>query len=96
MKLDSGIGGVIVIAPTPFHPDGRIDDGSIDRMTDFFIEKGMTGITVLGQLGEAPKLEHTESVSDGHAGHQAREGPAGRGGRLLARASPRCARSRRT
>ena len=62
MKLDSSIDGVMVIAPTPFHPDGRIDEGSIDRMTDFFLDKGMTAITVLGQLGEAPKLEHSESI----------------------------------
>ena len=55
--------GVYVIAPTPFHPDGSIDEGSIDRMTDFFVEKGMTGMTVLGQLGEAPKMAHEESVS---------------------------------
>ena len=54
--------GVFVIAPTPFHPDGRIDDASIDRMTDFFHGAGVTGMTVLGQLGEAPKLEHAESV----------------------------------
>jgi 4-hydroxy-tetrahydrodipicolinate synthase len=54
--------GVYVIAPTPFHPDGRIDDASIDRMTDFFLKAGVTGMTVLGQLGEAPKLEHAESV----------------------------------
>ncbi len=26
MKLGSGAKGVYVIAPTPFHPDGRIDD----------------------------------------------------------------------
>jgi 4-hydroxy-tetrahydrodipicolinate synthase len=55
--------GVFVIAPTPFHPDGRIDDSSIDRMTDFFLKAGVTGITVLGQLGEAPKMEHNESVA---------------------------------
>ena len=54
--------GVYVIAPTPFHPDGRIDEASIDRMTDFFHGTGVTGMTVLGQLGEAPKLEHAESV----------------------------------
>ena len=54
--------GVYVIAPTPFHPDGRIDDSSVDRMTDFFITAGATGMTVLGQLGEAPKMEHSESV----------------------------------
>jgi 4-hydroxy-tetrahydrodipicolinate synthase len=61
-RLTSDARGVYVIAPTPFHPDGRIDDSSIDRMTDFFLESGVTGITVLGQLGEAPKLEHNESV----------------------------------
>src|SRR5258706_2292740 len=62
MKLDSSAKGVYVIAPTPFHPDGRIDEASIDRMTDFFMKAGVTGMTVLGQLGEAPKLEHNESV----------------------------------
>jgi 4-hydroxy-tetrahydrodipicolinate synthase len=63
MKLTSEAKGVYVIAPTPFHPDGRIDDASIDRMTDFFVASGVTGITVLGQLGEAPKMEHAESVA---------------------------------
>ena len=62
MKLSSTASGVIVIAPTPFLPDGAIDTSSIDRMTDFFVASGVTGITVLGQLGEAPKLEHAESV----------------------------------
>ena len=42
--------------------DGAIDTSSIDRMTDFFVASGVTGITVLGQLGEAPKLEHAESL----------------------------------
>jgi 4-hydroxy-tetrahydrodipicolinate synthase len=54
--------GVYVIAPTPFHADGRIDESSVDRMTDFFVSAGATGMTVLGQLGEAPKMEHNESV----------------------------------
>jgi 4-hydroxy-tetrahydrodipicolinate synthase len=62
MKLDSGAKGVYVIAPTPFHPDGKVDHSSIDRMTDFFLKAGVTGMTVLGQLGEAPKMEHKESV----------------------------------
>jgi 4-hydroxy-tetrahydrodipicolinate synthase len=62
MKLDSNAQGVYVIAPTPFHPDGRIDESSIDRMTDFFLKAGVSGMTVLGQLGEAPKMEHKESV----------------------------------
>jgi 4-hydroxy-tetrahydrodipicolinate synthase len=60
--LDASASGVYVIAPTPFHEDGRIDERSTDRMTDFFLESGVTGITVLGQMGEAPKLEHAEAV----------------------------------
>ena len=62
MKLDTGAHGVYVIAPTPFHTDGRIDDASIDRMTDFFMQTGADGITLLGLLGEAAKLSHQESV----------------------------------
>jgi 4-hydroxy-tetrahydrodipicolinate synthase len=54
--------GVFPIAPTAFHPDGRIDEASMDRLTDFYLECGATGLTVLGQMGEAPKLSHAESV----------------------------------
>ncbi|WP_336490329.1 dihydrodipicolinate synthase family protein [Methylobacterium nigriterrae] len=63
MALTSDIRGVIPIAPTPFHDDGRVDERSIDRMTDFFAEAGIDGITILGQLGEAPKLDHAEGVA---------------------------------
>lgn len=63
MKLTSDAKGVFPIAPTPFHDDGRIDIASIDRLIDFYLACGATGVTVLGQLGEAPKLEHGESVA---------------------------------
>jgi len=53
--------GVFVIAVTPFHPDGRIDMQSCDRMVDFYLEAGATGLTVLGMMGEAPKLTVEES-----------------------------------
>ena len=62
MSLDAAR-GVYVIAPTPFHDDGRVDDASIDRMTDFFVAAGATGITVLGQMGEAPKLDAAEALA---------------------------------
>src|SRR3954462_13388251 len=60
--LDATAAGVYTIAPTPFHPDGRIDEASTDRMTDFYREVGATGITVLGIMGEAPKLEAAEAL----------------------------------
>jgi len=62
MRLTANARGVYPIAPTPFFDDGRIDTASIDRLVDFYLGIGATGITVLGQLGEAPKLTHAESV----------------------------------
>jgi 4-hydroxy-tetrahydrodipicolinate synthase len=64
MKLDADAKGVYVIAPTPFHPDGRVDDESLDRMTDFFLgQAGADGMTILGVMGEAPKLDGAESLA---------------------------------
>lgn len=53
--------GVYVIAVTPFSDNGDVDWASVDRMVDFYQEKGATGLTILGQLGEAPKLTAEES-----------------------------------
>ncbi len=61
MKLTAKAAGTFAIAPTPFHDDGRIDDASIDRLTDFYAGIGCDGVTVLGILGEAPKLEASEA-----------------------------------
>ena len=62
MPLDHTARGVYPIAPTPFDADGRIDMGSIDRLSDFYREVGGTGLTVLGVMGEAPKLEGAEAL----------------------------------
>jgi 4-hydroxy-tetrahydrodipicolinate synthase len=61
MKLTNNAAGTFAIAPTPFHDDGRVDETSIDRMTDFYLEAGCSGITVLGIMGEAPKLDAAEA-----------------------------------
>ncbi len=55
--------GVYTIAVTPFLPNGVIDFDSIDRMVDFYIEQGATGLTILGMMGEAGKLSAEESLS---------------------------------
>ncbi|WGS02008.1 dihydrodipicolinate synthase family protein [Bradyrhizobium sp. ISRA443] len=60
-KLTAQAAGTFAIAPTPFHDDGRIDETSIDRLTDFYTEVGCDGVTVLGILGEAPKLDAAEA-----------------------------------
>jgi len=60
-RLDETARGVYLITVTPFHDDGRLDLESTDRVIDFYLEKGATGLTVLGVLGEAPKLTAAES-----------------------------------
>ncbi len=54
--------GVFVIAVTPFTETGALDLESADRMVDFYLEKGATGLTLLGMMGEAPKLTAEESA----------------------------------
>jgi 4-hydroxy-tetrahydrodipicolinate synthase len=63
MTLTHTAAGVFAIAPTPFHDDGRVDDASAERMTDFYLEAGCAGLTVLGVMGEAPKLDAQESLA---------------------------------
>ena len=63
MRLNSNASGVFPIAPTAFLDNGDIDFSSMDKLTDFYVSIGSTGITVLGQLGEAPKLSLAESVA---------------------------------
>src|SRR5215469_4309907 len=48
MRLDATAHGVYPIAPTPFHPDGRIDEASIDRLCEAYTACGANGATVLG------------------------------------------------
>jgi 4-hydroxy-tetrahydrodipicolinate synthase len=55
--------GVYAIAVTPFLPDGRLDDASVDRMAAFYLGCGVTGLTILGIMGEAPKLEQAEAIA---------------------------------
>lgn len=60
-KLDEKARGVYLITVTPFTDSGALDLASTDRMVDFCLERGVTGLTVLGIMGEAPKLTAEES-----------------------------------
>jgi 4-hydroxy-tetrahydrodipicolinate synthase len=55
--------GVYVIAATPFTDTGGLDAASLDRLVEFYLGCGVTGVTVLGIMGEAPKLTHDESIA---------------------------------
>jgi 4-hydroxy-tetrahydrodipicolinate synthase len=60
--LTANAKGVFPIAPTPFRADGSIDEKSADRMIDYYVAAGVDGCTILGIMGEAPKLEAEEAL----------------------------------
>jgi len=62
MPLTANTKGVFAIAPTPFLADGSLDQTSIDTMIAFYEGCGVDGLTILGIMGEAPKLNAGEAL----------------------------------
>lgn len=50
------IKGISTIMITPFRDDGSLDNEGIRNMVNFLMEAGVHGLTILGIMGEAPKL----------------------------------------
>ncbi|MFK7996145.1 MAG: dihydrodipicolinate synthase family protein, partial [Granulosicoccus sp.] len=61
--IDRNTKGVFIIAATPFTESGALDLESTDRLLDFYLECGVDGVTILGVMGEAPKLSGAESYT---------------------------------
>ncbi len=62
-RLDGTARGIFVIAVTPFRADGALDLAGVPRLVEFYRARGADGLTILGIMGEAPKLTHGESVA---------------------------------
>lgn len=62
-KLSEDARGVYIISATPFSDTGALDLESADSLVEFYLEKGVTGMTILGMMGEAPKLAPDESIT---------------------------------
>ena len=60
-RLDENARGVFPISATPFTDNGAIDWESADRLTDFYLQCGVHGMTLLGMMGEAQKLTLDEA-----------------------------------
>jgi 4-hydroxy-tetrahydrodipicolinate synthase len=52
--------GVYSVLPTPFLPNGDVDEVSLRRVVDLFIAAGVNGVTALGVTGEVARLEDVE------------------------------------
>ena len=62
MRLTSSADGMFVISATPFTAEGALDLDSTASLMDFYSGCGVTGATILGIMGEAPKLAGDESM----------------------------------
>ena len=60
-KLNEQTKGVFVISATPFCPDESLDIEGTEQLLDFYLGCGVTGITILGVMGEANKMTDTEA-----------------------------------
>jgi 4-hydroxy-tetrahydrodipicolinate synthase len=63
MRLNASAAGMYVISATPFTEQGALDLASTDSLMDFYTGCGVTGMTILGIMGEAPKLAGDESMT---------------------------------
>ena len=61
MTISGDSKGVFVISATPFRDDGALDLESTDRLVDSYLAAGVSGMTILGMMGEAAKLSPEES-----------------------------------
>lgn len=62
-SADALLEGVWNIVPTPFTDSGDLDTPSLATLTDFVVDRGVNGMTILGVLGEAAKLSDAERLA---------------------------------
>lgn len=55
--------GVCTIALTPFRDDESLDEGGIESLARFYVERGVDGVVALGIMGEAHKLSDAERAA---------------------------------
>jgi 4-hydroxy-tetrahydrodipicolinate synthase len=54
--------GSLVALATPMHADGAVDDAALDRLVEFHIQHGTSGIVAVGTTGESPTLSLEEHI----------------------------------
>jgi 4-hydroxy-tetrahydrodipicolinate synthase len=57
------LAGVCTIALTPFRDDESLDQGGIESLARFYVERGVAGVVALGIMGEAHKLTDAERTT---------------------------------
>lgn len=55
--------GLLAIAATPFDARGGLDLEATDRLVEWYLERGASGLAILGQMGEAAELTGEEALA---------------------------------
>lgn len=60
MTLTEPLRGILPVAPTPFHDDGRVDEDGMRRVLDCMIDQGVDAICILANYSEQFVLSDEE------------------------------------
>lgn len=52
--------GILMPMPTPFHEDGRVDEGALEALVEFYVSAGVQGLFALGTHGQGMVMEIEE------------------------------------
>jgi septal ring factor EnvC (AmiA/AmiB activator) len=63
--------GVYSVLPTPFTAGGEVDERSLRRVIDLFVDAGVNGVTVLGVTGEVARLDASQKRIAAKRGEEA-------------------------
>jgi 4-hydroxy-tetrahydrodipicolinate synthase len=58
--MHSGLRGVLPLVPTPFTSDDEVDERSLRRLIEHYVEAGAHGLALLGVASEVHKLDDAE------------------------------------
>lgn len=58
--MNSPLTGILPVAPTPFHADGRVDEDGMRRVLDCMIDQGVDAICILANYSEQFLLSDEE------------------------------------
>ena len=63
MSMHYHITGIVPAVFTPMHPDGRLNLGMVQPITNQLIDQGVGGLYVCGSTGEGPSLTREERMA---------------------------------
>jgi len=58
--MNKTLTGIMPVAPTPFHDDGRVDEQGMRRVLDFLLDQGVDAICILANYSEQFALSDDE------------------------------------